>query len=182
MIIYIHGFGGSGLGTKAVLFREYFGQKIVAPSLPYQPFLAIDSLSQIINSISPYEKVFLVGSSLGGYYALYLAHKFALKCVLINPALYPQKTLHNYTGRAISFYDESYFDWTSLHVKELAQFEVANPMEIDCMVLLQKGDELLDFKQSAALFRPSCLRIEEGGSHAFDGVERYFGEIGEFFQ
>jgi len=144
--------------------------------------LAMDSLIQIISSILPYEKVSLVGSSLGGYYALYLAKKFGLKCVLINPAILPQKTLQNYIGRAISFYDESFFDWTSLHVKELERFCVPDPKEVDCMVLLQKGDELLDYKEAAGFFDPSQLRIQEGGFHAFDGIEHYFEEIKDFFQ
>lgn len=37
MIIYIHGFGGSGNGNKAKVFREYFksiGEDFIAPSLP----------------------------------------------------------------------------------------------------------------------------------------------------
>ncbi len=53
MIIYIHGFGGSGLGNKASLFREYFkerGVEYIAPSLSYIPDLAISTLEELIEN------------------------------------------------------------------------------------------------------------------------------------
>ncbi len=43
MIIYIHGFGGSGEGAKDKVFREYFKiieESFIAPSLSYVPELA----------------------------------------------------------------------------------------------------------------------------------------------
>jgi predicted esterase YcpF (UPF0227 family) len=180
MIIYIHGFGGSGLGLKASLFRAHFGRKILAPSLAYQPVLAIDTLTQIINSILPYKKPSLIGSSLGGFYALYLANKFELKCALINPALNPQKSLGKIT-RAVSYYDGSGFDWTSLHLKELEQFEVKNPNEKNCLLLLQKKDEVLDFNEAIKKLPKSKTILEEGGSHSFEGIERHFDTIWNFF-
>ena len=94
MIIYIHGFGSSGHGGKASLFREYFEDEVIAPSLSYVPNLAIDTLEQLIEMLlEKGETVGLVGSSLGGYYSIYLANKYDLKAVLINPAIYPYKTL-----------------------------------------------------------------------------------------
>ena len=182
MIIYIHGFGGCGLGVKARAFRDFFKSRIVAPSLPYQPNLAIDTLEQIINAILPYEKVFLIGSSLGGFYALNLANRFNLKCVLINPALSPQKTLKEYVGNTISYYDKSFFNWTPLHVKELEQLEVGPLVKENCMVLLQKGDELLDWNESVNRLHGANIVLEEGGSHSFDGIERYFDHIDRFFR
>ena len=87
MIIYIHGFGSSGQGGKANLFRDYFksrGQSFIAPSLSYVPELAMSTLEELINS---YDEVELIGSSLGGYYSIYLAEKYGLKAVLVNPAI-----------------------------------------------------------------------------------------------
>jgi len=40
MTIYIHGFGSSGQGGKAKLFRQYYhsiGEPFIAPSLSYVP-------------------------------------------------------------------------------------------------------------------------------------------------
>lgn len=93
MILYIHGFGSSGEGGKAKIFREHFrkrGVPFMAPSLSYVPELAIKTLEEIIEMC---EDITLIGSSLGGYYAIYLAEKYGLKTVLINPAVRSSKTL-----------------------------------------------------------------------------------------
>jgi predicted esterase YcpF (UPF0227 family) len=181
MIIYIHGFGGCGLGTKARLFRDYFSSRLIAPSLPYQPSLAIDSLKQIIQSIMPYEKVHLVGSSLGGFYSLYLANLFDLKYALINPALNPHETLQKYRGKMVSYYDESYFEWTSLHVKELQKIQAQTINQENCLLFLQKGDELLDFNEPLKILPNAKTILEEGGTHSFNGIERHFALIEGFF-
>ena len=70
MIIYIHGFGGSGQGSKAKLLCEYFKsieEDFIAPSLSYVPELAISTLQELIESY--HGEVYLIGSSLGGFYA-----------------------------------------------------------------------------------------------------------------
>ncbi|MCG3720375.1 esterase, partial [Aliarcobacter butzleri] len=86
MIIYIHGFASCGFGSKAQKFKEYFEEEIITISLPTIPNLAIDTLEQIIEfSLNKDENVYLIGSSLGGFYSLYLANKYDLKAVLINP-------------------------------------------------------------------------------------------------
>ena len=97
MIIYIHGFASSGFGSKPQKFKEYFEDEIMTLSLPTIPNLAIDTLEQIIEAfLNKEEDVFLVGSSLGGFYALYLANKYDLKAVLINPAVNPAGSLDRY--------------------------------------------------------------------------------------
>lgn len=109
MIIYIHGFGGSGEGSKAKEIREYFnfiGESFIAPSLSYVPELAIKTLEELIDSYN--RKVKLIGSSLGGYYTLYLADKYDLPAVLINLSIHPDITLSRTLGQAPNFYDESF--------------------------------------------------------------------------
>ena len=121
MVIYIHGFGSHGLGGKALAFKAYFKSKevpIIAPSLSYIPELAIQTLEELIES---YDEVQLIGSSLGGYYALYLAQKYKLKAILINPSIYPYVTLQKAVGNAPSFYDNSYFSWQVSHLEMLRQ-------------------------------------------------------------
>ena len=113
MIIVIHGFGSAGRGGKAMFFREYFksrGALCLAPSLSYVPELAIDTLEQLIESCG--EDVTLIGSSLGGYYAIYLAEKYGLKAVLINPAVDSSETLKRVLemgGMAKNYYDDTDF-------------------------------------------------------------------------
>lgn len=181
MILYIHGFGSSGQGGKASLFREYFEDEVIVPSLSYVPSLAIDTLEQIIEMLQAKdEEIGLVGSSLGGYYAIYLANKYKLKAVLINPAIYPYKTLEK-IGKAMNYYDGSSFEVTKEHMQSLKSFEVNNiKNEDDFLVLLQTDDEVLDYNEAVEKLPNSDLVIEDGGNHSFENIESYFRKIGSF--
>lgn len=182
MIIYIHGFGGSGEGSKAKAFREYFhsiGEEFIAPSLSYVPELAIKTLQDLIRS---YKKVYLVGSSLGGYYTLHLSHMDEVqKAVLINPSVKPRVTLENLLGDAPNFYDESSFSWKREHLEMLKRYGGQKPCLEKLMLFTQKGDELLDYSQAVTKLQGCKIIIEEGGSHSFEGIERHFETIREFF-
>ena len=182
MIIYIHGFGSHGLGSKANAFRSYFkskGEAFIAPSLSYIPNLAIQTLEELIES---YDNVKLVGSSLGGFYTLYLAQKYGLKAVLINPSIYPYITLRKVLGEAPSFYDESHFEWMELHLEMLKKYEIDVVTQENIMLLLQKGDETLDYREAEVKLPNAKQIVEEGGSHSFDGIERYFVEVDDFLE
>ncbi len=181
MIIYIHGFGSSGKGGKANLFREYFKEEIIAPSLSYVPNLAIDTLEQLIeNALKHYKKVGIVGSSLGGYYAIYLSNKYNLKAVLINPAIYPYKNL-NKTGIVTNYYDNSSFEVTSEHINSLKSFEIKEGLkQKNFLTLLQKNDEILDYNEAVEKLPNSELIIEDGGNHSFENIENYFQKISNF--
>lgn len=178
MTIYIHGFGGSGCGVKAELFRSYFrdtGQPFIAPSLSYVPHLAIKTLEEMIESYGG--RVNLIGSSLGGFYAIYLAERYALKAVLINPSVKPYKTLKKVLGMAPNFYDESSFEWKESHLEMLKEYRVEVKKQQNFFVLLQKGDELLDYREAVNKLPDAKFAIEEGGNHSFENVEKYFDEI-----
>ena len=181
MIIYIHGFGSSGFGGKATLFNEYFNDDILLPSLSYVPNLAIHTLEQLIEVfINRGETVHLIGSSLGGYYAIYLANKYDLKAVLINPAIYPFKTLDK-IGMAMNYFDMSSFEVTQEHMQALRVLqtkEVKN--QENFIVLLQKGDEVLDYKDAINKLPKAELHVEEGGNHTFENIENYFKKIESF--
>ena len=184
MTIIIHGFGSAGKGGKAMLFREYFkeqGKPCIAPSLSYVPELAMDTLEQLVES---YEDVTLVGSSLGGYYAIYLAEKYGLKAVLINPAVYSEKTLKKRMvevgGMATNYHDGSQYTWNRNHVEMLKEYRVDEVKNGKYLLLLQTGDDVLDYREAVAKLPNAETIIEEGGTHPFEGIERHFGRIIEF--
>lgn len=180
MLIYIHGFGSSGEGVKAKLFREYFKEEgFIAPSLSYIPNLAIQTLEELVESYG--RNVTFIGSSLGGYYALYLANKYKCKVVLINPSIKPYITLKKVLGNAPSFYDRSSFLWMDSHIESLYKYEVKASKEENIMLLLQKGDATLDYKEAINKLPNAKSIVEDGGSHSFDDVQRHFKEIKDFF-
>lgn len=184
MTLYIHGFGGSGEGYKAKAFRAYFKEDFLAPSLSYVPDLAILTLKEIIEyALQKEEEVYLIGSSLGGYYTLYLSHIYNLKAVLLNPSIYPYKTLKELPGFAPNFYDNSKFECKKEHLDMLKKYEVdlyVNQQQL--LLLCQKGDELLDYKQAVEKLPHARQIIEEGGNHGFENIESKFETIESFFK
>ena len=187
MILYIHGFASSGQGAKATLFREYFkaqGVDFIAPSLSNVPALALDTLEQLIVSyLKLGESVSLMGSSLGGFYSIYLSQKYNLKAVLINPSIFPYVTLSKVPSPMTNFYDGASFEWREEHYNALREYEIPDS-EIEqknFMLLLQTGDESLDYRHAAQKFKDALLDIEEGGNHSYEGIERKFKSVSDFF-
>jgi len=182
MIIYIHGFGSSGEASKAKLLRAYCqkeGIRFIAPSLPTIPDLAIQTLSELIESYQ--EPVYLMGSSLGGYYALYLSDKYNLKAVLINPAVNASDTLQRAIGHGVNYYDNSTYEWNASHLEMLESYEIEEPNLENILLLLQKGDEVLDYEEALDFLEGAKMIVEEGGNHSFEGLDRHLENIKRFF-
>lgn len=181
MLLYIHGFGSSGRGAKVTLLRERLRERVMAPSLSMIPDLAIDTLEQmIVMAQSCGQRVGLVGSSLGGYYATWLAEKYALHAVLINPSVTPYETLASHIGVNHSFFDFSDYEWTQKHIDSLRRYRVASPEVSRYLLLLQTGDEVLDYRRAAEKYAGAQIEIEKGGSHGYEGFERKIGQIVAF--
>ena len=183
MIIFIHGFGSSGFSFKADRAREYFEpeEAVLAPSLSYVPKLAIKTLEEIIEYGLSKERVSLIGSSLGGYYAHYLSNKYNIKAVLVNPALNADTRLSQESGMATNYYDLTKFEWSSSHIEQLKAIKVENSDEKNLMLMLQKGDEVIDYTEALAMLPNAKLILEEGGDHSFSGFSEHLEEIEAFF-
>ncbi len=179
MIIYIHGFGTSGQSGKGTLFRAYFksrGIDFIAPSLSYVPELAITTLEELIESYDG--KVGLIGSSLGGYYSMYLSEKYGSKAVLINTVI-DSDILTCVLGDTKNYYDNSTFSWRESHLEMLKQYHT-NADKISSenyLLMLQKADHILDYTKALEHLPSVETILEEGGSHAFDDIERHLGTI-----
>jgi len=178
MILYIHGFGSSSFGAKAEIVKNYFGQnRVIAPTLSHIPVLAIDTLEQIVNI---FPNIGVIGSSLGGYYAIYLTHKFGVKSVLINPAVTPYTTLERAVPQGINYFDNSRYDFKREYLDMLRDIEVQKPDISKSLLLLQKGDEVLDYRDAEKIFQGGNLIIEEGGNHSFQNFENKLPIIKDF--
>lgn len=179
MIIYIHGFGSSGLGAKAKLFKNEFGDSIITPSLPVSPDLAIDTLKQLIQSYLKYEKVLLIGSSLGGFYGQYLSSKYDLKLVAINPVV-KADLLFKHIGQNKLFYDQTIYEYTPDHFKQLQKYQaVAQSQNI--LLCLSKDDETLDYNDALTTYPHAQKIVQDSGGHDFLEIDRHFQKIKDFF-
>ena len=183
MLLFIHGFGSSGRGTKARMLKTWCqeqGISFMAPSLPNIPELAIETLHEIIEAIQKHEPIALVGSSLGGFYATWLANHNQLPYVLVNPSVEPYITLEKAVGKAINFHDQSSYEWNAQHTASLLPFKVENPNTERCLLMVQTGDELLDYRQAVQHYKTAQQIVEEGGNHGFAGFENHLKTITDF--
>lgn len=185
MLLFIHGFGSSGRGDKARLLKSWCheqGISFMAPSLPNIPELAIETLQAIIEAMQKYEPVGLVGSSLGGFYANWLANHYDLPYVLVNPSVEPYVTLERAIGQGVNFHDSSRYEWNAQHTASLLKFKVVQPPTKRCLLMVQTGDELLDYRQAVTHYPAAKQILEEGGNHGFTGFDKHLKTITDFLK
>jgi predicted esterase YcpF (UPF0227 family) len=180
MILYLHGFASCGDSTKTRLLKDYFGDaNICAPDLPVPPDDAIAFIDVLIK-----EKAIdlLIGSSLGGYYAAYFCEKYGIKTVLINPSTEPYITLEPYIGENHFWCSGKPFIWKKEYLESLKRFKTQKIKAPSAyLLLLQKGDEVLDYTKALEKFRGSMLSLEEGGNHRFENLDVYLKTIEGFY-
>ena len=179
MILYIHGFASCGNSNKTQLLRENF-PKVLCPDIPVDPDEAISFLQKLVvdNDVK-----LLIGSSLGGFYAAYLAEQFQIKTVLLNPSTQPFLTLSPYIGTNASFCSGETFEWTREHIHKLMPYAISqNSIKAPVLVLLQKGDEVLDYTKAEDVYKNYEVVVQEGGNHRFENLDEYLGKIREFMR
>ncbi len=176
MILYIHGFASCAQGNKSRLLQEFFGD-VIAPDLPSAPHRAVRSLEKILSAKSV---DLLIGSSLGGYYATYLAQKYSIKGVLLNPSTRPYHTLKPYIGINRRFCDGEEFVWKEEYLQELFTYDATNLRKNLLLVLLQSGDEVLDYREAFEKYANQKRVVEYGGNHRFENLQDYLCMIKNF--
>lgn len=177
MIIYLHGFRSSPTSTKARLLAERLetrglGDQFWCEQLPASPRRAIQLIETAIGQ-APTRPV-LVGSSLGGYYATWLAERHDLPAVLLNPAVHAYRILAPYVGPQTNLYSGDAFDFTAEHLEELKALWTA---KLTCpgrfWLVVETGDEVLDYRAAVEYFAGARLSLIEGGDHSL----RQFPEL-----
>ncbi|KJG01780.1 esterase YqiA [Photobacterium angustum] len=188
LLIYLHGFNSSPQSLKAQQMAQYCAAhrpdiKVVMPQLPSYPEEAQVYLEQLILRFKDEYKIGLVGSSLGGYLCTWLSERFALPAVLINPAVKPYELLVDYLGPQQNPYSGENYVLVPQHMAQLQQLDVATihaPQRF--WVLLQEGDEVLDYRQSMMKYAESKLTVEPNGDHSFVNFERFPASIIQFLE
>ncbi len=181
MILYIHGFASCGRGNKSQALTGYFGDgQVVAPDLPPRPRDAIAALEEL-KAQSPVE--LMVGSSLGAFYALWLNRTRPVPAVLINPALEPWGALTACVGTNHRWCDGAAFRFEAGYLDELRQMHRSSLLPDErYLVLLQTGDEVLDWRLAAERFAGFEVVVEKGGNHRFANLPDYLPRIAAFLE
>ena len=189
MLIYLHGFNSSPASFKANLLKKFadsvnIGHRLLIPQISSEPATAISQLSSLVEQHASASRlrddcnVCLIGSSLGGYYATWLAEQYDCRAVLINPAVRPYELLEAYLGVNTNMYTGEKYELTPEHIDALRSLEITNITKPDSyLLMLQTGDEVLDYKLAIEKYAAVPTIVEEGGSHAFMGFDRHLETV-----
>lgn len=185
-VLYIHGFNSSPLSLKAEQTRKYLNDHFLniqfhCPQLANTPMAAIKQLEGIIQT-RHLQTWCLMGSSLGGYFSTYLSEKFNLPAVLINPAVKPYILLCDYLGEQVNPYTNDVYQVHTSHIDDLKSLECENLTANNYLVMVQKGDEVLNYQEAVEKYQHCQLHLEEAGDHSFVGYEKKLPSIASFFQ
>lgn len=181
LILYIHGWNSYKDARKAVLLKNEINPsknfEVDSITLKSHPKEAIQQLSNYIEDHKVQRKVHLIGSSLGGYYATFLSEKYNLKAAMINPAVWAYKIFKNDMGANENLNTGEKYFIDDLWVQSLQDIFVESITGKNYLVLLQTGDQTLNYKFAKQYFEGSNIIIDEGGSHSFENLELKIPEI-----
>ncbi|MDO9279706.1 MAG: YqiA/YcfP family alpha/beta fold hydrolase [Polaromonas sp.] len=178
-LLYLHGFRSSPRSMKAIKMADAVQSRHPqvrwwCPQLPPSPREAMSMLTAGI-AAWPAQKMAVVGSSLGGFYATWIAAQTGCKAVLLNPA----RDLSRYIGEQTSWHDplETFF-FKPDFVQELRGLQagpLAQPERL--LAIIAKGDEVLDWREMSSRYASARLTLLEGGDHALSDFDAHLDEI-----
>ena len=171
-IIYLHGFNSSAESKKSKILDSYLKEEklinLESPNLNSSPSRAISQVEKIIKESS--SKVCVLGSSLGGLYATFIADKYDLKSVTINPVVKNHISgMKDIVGSHKNFHTNEEYEFTTkdyLDLQKLGLKELKKPLNHLCFIKM--SDEVLDHNKTLAYFSKSYVLSEKGGNHSYD--------------
>jgi len=152
------------------------GRLYACPALPDTPTEAIRAIEKTIEGRDPRGVTFL-GSSLGGYYATYLAEKFDCRAVLINPAITPHIGLEAYLGTQKNLHTGEPYELTRAHLEGWHRLLVERIDPERYLLLLETGDEVLDWREAARKFEGARMAVRDGGDHSLQSFAEHIERI-----
>jgi len=182
VIVYLHGFNSSPQSHKAQVLSRYVaehgeGEEYACPALPP---LASDAVRSVEKLIAGRAGVCFVGSSLGGFYATYLAEKLDANAVLINPAIDPQVGLRAYLGPQQNLHTGKPYVLTEAYLQEWEKLYVPRITPGRYLLIVETGDEVLDYRRAVARYAGAEQRVIPGGDHSLQSFPEHLGRILEF--
>ena len=186
-LIYLHGFLSSPKSQKALSLVSYAQNELddlmnqaklelVVPALPHKPEEAVALIEELVSGSS---KTVFIGSSLGGFYSIYFAEKLGCKAILVNPLVTLHESLAgSFLGHHTNLYTGEEFDLELSDAEYLLTLEQEHiKQQENYLLLLETGDEVLDYKQALAKFPEANQIVVPGGNHRFESFEKYLPEM-----
>lgn len=129
----------------------------------------------------PHERMAVVGSSLGGFYATVVAERFGCPAVLLNPAVDPARDLAAHIGETTAWHSDERFFFRPEYVDELralAPATITRPERY--FAVIAKGDEVLDWQEMHARYAGCRIKLLDGSDHALSDFDDHLPDVVRF--
>lgn len=182
MIVYLHGFRSSPASRKATLLRQAMASRgraleYLCPALPASPARAVEEVEALLQGIAP-GSLALVGSSLGGYYATWLAERLGCRAVLLNPAIRPQDDLAKHLGVQAVFFSDASIDFRREYLGELDAIDTPAITRPDRYLLIAAtGDTVIDYRAMMRKYAGARQVVIEGSDHELSDFADYVEDV-----
>lgn len=179
-IIYLHGFRSSPLSFKGRMMGERLAAlglsaRYAAPTLPPSP---AEAIAQVLRDLAPGPDDALVGSSLGGFYAIHLAERLGCRAVLLNPAVQAPRDLASQVGPQTGYHDGAPFEFLPAYIDELAALAVPAITRPERYFLVAaKGDEVLDWREMVDFCAGAHQKVLAGSDHGLSDFVDHLDEV-----
>jgi uncharacterized protein len=184
-ILYAHGFKSSSRSRKVTELREYIQEhniaaNLIAPDLSFEPAVALAQLKRACEGVATNDLT-IIGSSLGGFYAVVLAEELGCRAVLLNPSIRPFDTLRQYLGVQSNLYTGEKFEFNSTHIAQLETMLVPHiTLPSRYLLIVEKGDEVLDFSAAVDYYQGAAQRVIPDGDHELKSFPQHIETVLQF--
>ena len=182
-LLYLHGFRSSPQSAKArriaAWVRAHRPDLVwLCPQLPPSPSAAIDAV-MAATAAWPRDRMAVIGSSLGGFYATAAAERASCRAVLLNPAVDPARDLTAHIGEQTAWHGDDRFYFQREFIDELrARTPPARLTRPDLyFAVIAKGDEVLSWQEMNARYAGCRIRLIEGSDHALSDFESHLPSV-----
>ena len=185
IIAYLHGFRSSPASHKAQVCAQRMtalnaADRYICPQLPASPQDAIRLIETLLQAYAP-EQVTLIGSSLGGYYATWLAEQYGYRAILLNPMTRLLDSMEQFVGVTTAFHSDEPFEFKREYVDHLRALAIPRTTRPERYFLIAAtGDELLDWHDMVAHYPGARQIVIQGSDHGLTGFEQYLDDMFAF--
>lgn len=181
--IYLHGFLSSPDSKKGrilALEHKKRGIPFFAPDLTMSPEQVSAMLTRFTAGMPP-EELTVVGSSLGGFYATWLAEKTGCRAVLLNPVVRPWELVRDFLGEQETYGGKRCVVITEDYADQLLRLDTpAITMPTRYLVLLSTSDEVLDWHEADRKYQAAKRVLVPQGDHQISNFDQYSPAITDF--
>ena len=187
-LLYLHGFRSSPASAKARLMAQAVAQRHpqaqwCCPQLPPSPRQAANDMLRLIADW-PRATMAVVGSSLGGFYASWVARQTGCRSVLLNPAVFPARDLARRIGEQSQWHaPQERFYFQESYIAELqAMASEGTQTPGPELALISQQDEVLDWREMQARYPKARRILLPDGDHAISDFALHLDTVLEFLE